>query len=47
MNLTEYNTITISKFINYLSNRYSINDMDIDNEGIDDVILKLYQDYEI
>ena len=41
------NIITISKFINYLSNRYSINDMDIDNEGIDDVILKLYQDYEI
>lgn len=41
------NIITISKFINYLSNRYSINDMDIDNEGIDDVILKLYQDYEV
>lgn len=45
--IIDSNLITVSKFINYLTDRYSINDMDIDNEGIDDVILKLYQDYEI
>ena len=41
--IIDSNLITISKFINYLSNKYSI--IDIDN--IEDVILKLYQDYEI
>ena len=41
------NLITISKFINYISNKYQINDLEIDNENIEDVILKLYQDYEI
>ena len=45
--IIDSNLITISKFINYLSNKYSIIDIDIDNENIEDVILKLYQDYEI
>ena len=45
--IIDSNIITVSKFINYLTDRYSISDMDVDNEGIDDVILKLYQDYEI
>jgi len=41
------NIITVSSFINYLSKKYSIDDIEIDNENIDDVILKLYQSYEI
>ena len=45
--IIDSNYLTISKFINYLTNKYSIVDLDIDNENIDEVILKLYQDYEI
>lgn len=41
------NIITVSSFINYLSKKYSIDDIEIDTERIDDVILKLYQSYEI
>ena len=41
------NIITVSSFINYLSKKYSIDDIEIDNEHIDDVILKLYQSYVI
>ena len=41
------NILTVSSFINYLSKKYSIDDIEIDNEHIDDVILKLYQSYEI
>ena len=45
--IIDSNLITISKFINYISHKYQINDLEIDNENIEDVILKLYQDYEI
>ena len=41
------NILSISKFINYLSKNYEIDDMDIDNESIDNIILKLYQNYKI
>lgn len=45
--IIDSNNITVSKFINYLSDRYDVTDIDIDNETIDNVILKLYQDYKI
>lgn len=45
--IIDSNILTISKFINYLSKNYSLDDIDIDNENIDDVILKLYNDYQI
>ena len=45
--IIDSNIITVSSFVNYLSKRYSIDDLEIDNEHIDDVILKLYQIYEI
>ena len=45
--IIDSNVITVSKFINYLTDRYQFSDIDIDNEHIDDIILKLYQDYEI
>lgn len=41
------NIISVSKLLNYLSERYTISDIEIDNENIDDVILKLYQNYSI
>ena len=45
--IIDSNLISISKFINYLSNRYSIINLDVINSEIDEIILKLYQDYEI
>jgi len=45
--LIDSNILTISKFINYLSKNYLINDIDIDNENMDEIILKLYEDYQI
>jgi ABC-2 type transport system ATP-binding protein len=45
--IIDSNIISVSKFINYLSERYAISDLEIDNELIDDVILKLYEDYKI
>ncbi len=38
--------ITLSKFINYLS-KYNIDDIDVENENIDNVIIKLYQEFHI
>lgn len=45
--IIDSNILTVSKFLNYLSNKYQIDDIEIENENIDDVILKLYQDYQI
>ncbi len=45
--IIDSNVLTISKFINYLSKKYIINDIDVDNENIDDVIIKLYNKYQI
>ena len=45
--IIDSNILSISKFINYLTKKYTITDIEIDNENIDDVILKLYNDYQI
>ena len=45
--IIDSNIISVSKFINYISKNYNVLDMDIDNEPIDNIILKLYQDYQI
>lgn len=45
--IIDSNVLSLSKLLNNLSLKYVINDIDIKNEGIDDVILKLYHDYEI
>lgn len=45
--IIDSNILTISKFINHLSKNYAISDIEIDNENIDDVILKLYTDFQI
>ena len=45
--IIDSNILTISKFVNYLSKNFFIEDIDVDNENIDDVILKLYDNYKI
>lgn len=45
--IIDSNVLSLSKLLNILSLKYVINDIDIKNESIDDVILKLYHDYEI
>lgn len=39
--------IEISKFINYLTKKISIIDIDIDSGNIDNVIIKLYEEFKI
>ena len=39
--------LTISNFLKYLSNMIEIQDIEIENESIDNVIIKLYKDYRI
>ncbi len=43
----DINILTISSFLKYLSNLYNIIDVEIDNEIIDNIIIKLYKDYQI
>jgi len=45
--IIDSNILTISKFINYISKKYEVEDIDVDNENIDDVIIKLYNQYKI
>ena len=45
--IIDSNVLSLYKLLNNLSLKYVINDIDIKNESIDDVILKLYHDYEI
>lgn len=39
--------LSISSFLNYLSKSYNINDIEIDNEPLDNIALKLYKDYKL
>jgi len=41
------NIISISSFLKYLSDIVNIEDVDIDTENIDNIIIKLYKDFEI
>ena len=45
--IIDSNIISISKFLSKLTKAYSIDDIEIDNESIDEVILKLYEDYSL
>lgn len=45
--IIDSNIISISNFLSKLTTKYNIEDIEIDNESIDDVILKLYEDYEL
>ena len=41
------NIISVSDFLNYISKSYQVSDVEIENEKIDEIILKLYEDYQI
>ena len=43
----DINKITISNFLKYLSGIINLDDIEIDNENIDNIIIKLYKDYQI
>lgn len=45
--IIDTNYLDISSFINYLSNKINIDDIDIENESIDNIIIKLYEEYQI
>ena len=45
--MVDSNILTISDFINSITKKYKIEDIDIDNSSIDDVIIKLYEDYKL
>ena len=45
--IIDSNIISISNFLSKLTKEYSIDDIEIDNESIDEVILKLYEDYSL
>ena len=45
--IIDSNIISISSFIKYLSDLVEIKDIEIENESIDNIIIKLYKDYEI
>ena len=39
--------LSISDFLSYLSSKISIDDVEIQNDNIDNIIVKLYKDFEI
>ena len=41
------NIINVSDFLNLISKKISIKDIEIDNENIDNIIVKLYEEYKI
>ena len=45
--LIDINKLTISNFLKYLSNLANILDVEIENESIDNIIIKLYKNFEI
>ena len=45
--VVDSNIITVSEFINNITKKYKIEDIDIDNPSIDDVIIRLYEDYQL
>ena len=45
--VVDSNIITVSEFINNITKKYKIEDIDIDNSSIDDVIIRLYEDYKL
>lgn len=45
--IIDSNILSISNLLNILSKKYSINDIEVDNEKIDNIIIKLYEDYKI
>ena len=45
--IIDSNIISVSKFVSNITSKYDIDDLDIDSQNIDEIILKLYKDYQI
>ena len=45
--ILDTNILSISNFLKYLSNLIDIKDIEIENENIDNIILKLYKDCDV
>ena len=45
--LIDVRKVEINEFIKLISSKMTISDIDIDNENIDELIVKLYEDYQI
>ncbi len=43
----DINLLSISSFLKHISSKYNILDVEVDNESIDNIIIKLYKDYQI
>ncbi len=43
----DINQITVSEFLKYLATKVKVDDVEINNESIDDLIIKLYKEFEI
>ena len=47
MNLINSKILETSKFLNVLSSKTEIKNIDIEEENIDDIIVKLYEEFEL
>ena len=45
--IIDTNIINISDFINHISKKVNIKNIEIENESIDNMIVKLYKEYQI
>ena len=45
--VVDVDKLSISDFLSYLSSKISIDDVEIQNDNIDNIIVKLYKDFEI
>lgn len=45
--IIDSNIISISTFLNNITKKHNIDDIEIENQSIDDIILKLYEDYKL
>ena len=45
--IVDVDKLSISDFLSYLSSKISIDDVEIQNDNIDNIIVKLYKDFEI
>lgn len=41
------NVLTLAKAISYISSKIEILDLEVDNTSVDDIVVKLYQEYGV
>ena len=45
--MIDVSMISVSNFLSYLSSKVNINDIEINSENIDNIIVRMYKEYEI